>query len=368
VSKKKKIRIAFRKGHEKSAGSRRRTDSADESRLEDLPAVERISGKGAATRHRTVLADDDSGTGRAVGGPGTLTGRVVSPRGFECLVAADDGREFTCTVRRVVRTIASQDRTAIAAGDRVLFSVTNDSTGVIERVEPRTGAISRNVRGQRQVIVANVEQLLIVASAVDPPIKPSLIDRYIISGHVGGLKPIICVNKADLADLGELQPLVGMYAQLGYQVLLTSAVTGMGVARLRQLLTDRETALSGQSGVGKSSLVNAIEPDLKIRTLTVSKETGKGRHTTTNATLLRLSGGGWVVDTPGIRQLDLWNVSPAEIVGCFIEFRPFLSQCRFPDCSHKHEQNCGVKRAVAAGFISALRYESYCRISGGDVM
>lgn len=366
---KKKIRVAFRKNHEKGGRSRNLEQQLHSDTAEDLPQGERVSGKGSATRHRTVMSDGSGGggIGRSVLDKGALFGRVLAPRGFDCLVQADDGTRYECGIRRVVRSIASADRTAVVAGDRVAFVVTQPGRGVIERIEPRQGTISRNVRGQRHVLVANVNQLLIVASAVDPPIKPSLIDRYIISALVGGLRPIVCVNKADLADAGELQPIVGLYAQLGYHVLLTSAVTGMGVARLQQLLRGRETALSGQSGVGKSSLINAVAPGMNLRTLTVSKETGKGRHTTTAATLFPLDGGGWVVDTPGIRQLDLWDVTPEQVEGYFVEFQPFVMRCRFADCTHTHESGCGVKPAVAEGFISALRYESYCRIRGGDV-
>src|SRR5262249_12826104 len=144
------------------------------------------------------------------------------------------------------------------------------------------------------------------------------------------------------------------------------ARTGLGIDRLRHLCTGRETALAGQSGVGKSSLINALEPGLDLPTLEVAVETGKGKHTTTSARLLQLSFGGWVVDTPGIRQMELWDVIPDEVEGFFLEFHPFVRNCRFPDCSHRHEHDCGVKEAVARGFISMLRYESYCRIREGD--
>jgi ribosome biogenesis GTPase len=254
----------------------------------------------------------------------------------------------------------------VAAGDRVLFRRVADGQGVIERVEPRQGILTRKIKGRKHILAANVDQVLIVASAVDPPLKPSLIDRYPISAAVGGLRPLVCINKADLGDLVELQPIVGTYAQLGYEVLTTSAKTGLGVERLRHLCKNRETALAGQSGVGKSSLINALEPSLQLRTLEVAEESRKGKHTTTSAHLLPLSLGGWVVDTPGIRQMELWDVIPDEVEGYFVEFHPYVRECRYPDCSHRHERDCGVRRAVQRGQISFLRYESYCRIREGD--
>ena len=140
----------------------------------------------------------------------------------------------------------------------------------------------------------------------------------------------------------------------------------MGIARLRHLFRNRETALTGQSGVGKSSLINAVEPGLKLKTLEVSEDTRKGRHTTTNANLHPLSAGGWVVDTPGVRQLELWDVIPEQVERYYREFHPFVSRCRFPNCSHTHESSCGVKDAVRRGMLSMTRYESYWKIRSGD--
>ncbi|HID22307.1 MAG TPA: ribosome small subunit-dependent GTPase A, partial [Planctomycetaceae bacterium] len=170
------------------------------------------------------------------------------------------------------------------------------------------------------------------------------------------------INKVDLIDVAALQPLVGLYAQLGYDVVLTSAVSGAGLDRLRMLLQGRQTVFAGQSGVGKSALLNAIQPGLELKVGEVSEWSRKGRHTTRRAELLPLDFGGWIVDTPGIRQMELWDVLPEEVEGFFVEFRPFVPKCKFPDCSHTHESDCGVKRAVAHGLISPCRYESYCRI------
>ena len=226
--------------------------------------------------------------------------------------------------------------------------------------------VSRTSRGRQHVLVANVDQLVIVTSAAEPRLKPNLIDRLLVTAEKGGIRPIICINKIDLVEPADLMPLVGVYAQLGYDVLLVSATTGIGIERLRERLAGAESVVTGQSGVGKSSLLNAVEPGLDLRVQTVSEETQKGRHTTTTAELIPLSFGGYVVDTPGIRQFQLWDVIPEEVAGFFRELRPYVSRCRFPDCTHTHEDNCAVKDAVADGWIDARRYESYVQIRSGD--
>jgi len=231
-------------------------------------------------------------------------------------------------------------------------------------------------------MVANVDQVVIVMSLVEPDIKPHLIDRYLVSASKGGIAPIICLNKADLVDLAAIQPLIGLYSQLGIPTFLTSAVTGLGVDRLRKYLQGRETVFAGQSGVGKSSLLNAVQPDLALQVREVSEATQKGRHTTTTAELIRLTPppspssaptgregeglGGWVVDTPGIRQFELWDVIPEEVEGFFPEFRPFVHLCGYPDCTHTHEDRCAIKGAVKRRQISEQRYVSYLGLFAGE--
>lgn len=368
---KRKIRVPLRKNRQKASRDRApRPDQLDpEEHIEIDSADRRISGKGQLTRYRTIIASDESATGalRDVDRADCLQGRVLSPKGGGCRVQSEkDGAIYECAVRRMLKNIASDERTVVAAGDRVLFRIVGDDQGVIERIEPRHGVLTRKTRNRKHVLVANVDQVLIVASAADPQLKPSLVDRYLISAEVGAIRPIVCINKVDLADLVELQSIVGTYAQLGYEVVTTSARTGTGLERLRHLLAGRETALAGQSGVGKSSLINALEPGLELATHEVAVESRKGQHTTTSASLLQLSFGGWVVDTPGIRQMELWDVVPEEVPGYFHEFQPYVRDCRFPGCSHIHEGRCGVKQAVRSGLISLLRYESYCRIREGD--
>jgi len=366
-----KIRVAFHKnrGKRKRVSDLTRQSELDEDATTDLPQSERLSGKGDLTRHRTISVshDEPDQTRRQLLAAGMQPGRVLTAIGAnQCRVQADDGQVMTCSVRRAVRTRSREQRNAVIAGDRVIFSLQDAHSGVIEFIEPRRSTLSRGSRLKAHVIVANVDQAVIVASVSDPPLKLGLIDRFLCSIEKGGIRGLICINKIDLSDRPALQPIAGQYARLGYPVILTNALTGDGIPELRRLLRGKETVFTGQSGVGKTSLLNAIQPGLGRRTGEVSPDTSKGRHTTRVTELISLEAGGWVVDTPGIRTLQLWDVAPSEVEGLFVEFRPFVTGCRFPNCSHIHEQICGVKSALSEGFLSPLRYENYVRIVTGD--
>ncbi len=375
-----KRRVQFRKNREKKTRRNDLTRDAlkaadNEAGVDDLAAEERLSGKGDLTRHRTVIGvveDENGHLIREIDESQCLDGRVITAVGLNSIVQSDDGTQYECTVRRVVRTISRDARNAVTTGDRVKFQPTGQTLpsgmeqGVIERVEPRHGVLSRESGNREHVIIANIDTAVIVASAADPPLKPNLIDRFLVSAEKGGVSAIICINKADLADPVELQPTVGLYASLGYDVVLTSAETGMGVSRLQGLLAGKQSVFTGQSGVGKSSLLNRVEPSWELQTGAVSGWSQKGTHTTRRATLLELKSGGWVADTPGIRQFDLWDVAKEEVEAYFIEFRPFVTRCHFPDCTHTHENRCGIKLGVQEQLISSSRYESYLRIFQGD--
>ncbi|MCA9188859.1 MAG: ribosome small subunit-dependent GTPase A [Pirellulaceae bacterium] len=368
--KKKKIRTDFRKNR----GSRTRPRDltrdfqADQLDLDKAATRERVSGKGELTRKRTVVGaetvEDETGLRVLPDVDETLCepGTVLSVHGLLSVVRSDRGIDYQCATRRLLKTLSTDQRHVVATGDRVLFRPWGHEEGIIERIEPRTGVISRTSRGKQHVLVANVDQLLIIASAAEPEIKPNLIDRMLITAEKSNIRPLICINKIDLVDPARLQPLVGVYGQMGYQVLLVSAESGHGIATLRRMTMGQKSVVSGQSGVGKSSLLNAIQPGLELRVRSVSEENEKGRHTTTTATLIPLDLGGYIVDTPGIRQFQLWDVIPAEVAGFFRDLRVHINDCRFPDCTHTHEEQCAVKDAVADGHLDTRRYQSYCHL------
>ena len=290
-----------------------------------------------------------------------LVGRVLEVRGLVSVVQASDGKLYHCALRRLLKTLATDQRHVVAVGDRVQFRPYRQE-GLIERIEPRSGVLSRTSRDRQHVLVANVEKMVIVASAAEPDLKPHLIDRFLVAAEQADIEPVLCINKIDLIEPGPLQPLVGVFAQMGYKVLQVSATSGLNLPSLRETLCNCASVVVGQSGVGKSSLLNAIEPDLGLRIGSVSRETQKGRHTTTTARLIALSMGGFIVDTPGLRQFALWDITPQEVAGLFRDIRPFVSYCRFPDCTHTHEADCAVKASVADGRLDARRYESYCHM------
>jgi ribosome biogenesis GTPase len=370
--KKKHLRADFRKNRAERArqGDWTRKFQADAVE-EDAAHEERLSGKGELTRKRTVRgsqADDEAGLGVLldVDESACLRGRVLAVYGLTSTVAAEDGVQYQCAVRRLLKTLSTDLRHVVAAGDRVLFRPSDNREGIIERIEPRHGVLSRESRGRQQTLVTNVDQLLIVASAAEPYLKPNLIDRFLVSAEQSRLRAIICINKIDLVEPAAIEPLVGVYSQMGYQVLLTSARRGLGIERVRNRLLGKQSVVAGQSGVGKSSLLNAIQPGLGLTVSEVSAETQKGRHTTTTARLIPLEAGGYVVDTPGIRQFQLWDVIPEEVAGLYRDLRPLVNRCAFPDCTHRHEADCAVKHAVADGWLDARRYESYLHLREGS--
>jgi ribosome biogenesis GTPase len=289
-------------------------------------------------------------------------GRVVSVHGLRSRVYGDDGELYACTVRQLLKSLSTDQRNVVATGDRVAFRPDQSGGGVIDRIEPRYGMLSRTSRGRRHVIATNVDFLLIVTSCGQPGLKPALIDRYLLTAEQYGIRPLICFNKSDLIDIAELQPIAGVYAQLGYLTLFTSVASGQNIDYLRALLVNKQTVLAGQSGVGKSSLLNSVEPKLGLRVGVVSQENEKGKHTTTNATLIPLASGGAVIDTPGIRQFQLWDITAGEVAALMPDLRPYASQCRYPDCLHVHEDDCAIKDAVADGRIDARRYDAYCHL------
>jgi ribosome biogenesis GTPase len=276
------------------------------------------------------------------------------------------GERLLCDLRGVLAAEGTPYTNIVAVGDRVLLSRPEAGHGWVERVLPRRSALTRPdpfYRHLKQIVVANADQLLIVAAWREPHLWLRLIDEYLIAAIRNNLAPLICINKIDLAeDAAACRTLVRPYADLGYRLLLTSAVSGEGLEELRQVLRDKTTVLAGMSGVGKSTLLSRVEPGLNLRAKTVSEKSGEGRHTTTQVNLWPLAAGGYVIDTPGIRELGLQGLDPEELVTFYPEIAEAAESCRFSNCSHHHEPGCAVRAAVENGAIADWRYENYHKL------
>jgi len=278
-------------------------------------------------------------------------------------VELEDGRILEAVLRGRLKL---EERTGdrVVVGDRVEVERQPDGVATIESVEERRSELARRApgRGARRarVIVANVDQVVVVFAAAHPEPRLRMLDRFLVQSEMSGLPAVIVVNKSDLVDRSEIESRFSVYVRAGYPVLYTSVLTGEGLEGLRDRLCGRISVLTGPSGVGKSSLLNVLEPGFRLRTGEVSEAVRKGRHTTVMAELLPLSCGGYVADTPGLRELGLWGVSRDRLDECFPEFRPYLGDCRFGrGCSHTHEPDCAVRAAVESGEVSLDRYESY---------
>lgn len=266
----------------------------------------------------------------------------------------------------VVRVAGIGALDPVAIGDEVCFVESPPDSGMILEVLPRRNKLVRRASGGRnveQVIVANVDQVVPVFAAAQPPPTWGLLDRYLAASEAMAIPPLICITKADLADWEELADELATYQRIGYRVICTSVVSGEGIEELRAALRGRTSVLVGKSGVGKTSLLNALEPGLGLRVGEISESTGKGQHTTTRLEMFPLASGGRVVDTPGIREFGLWEVDTENLEELFPEMRPYLGKCRFGmSCVHDQEPGCAIKAAVESGEISERRYLSYLRL------
>ncbi len=307
-----------------------------------------------------------------------LEGLVVKTQSGFFTVATSQGL-IVCRVRK--RLLQERyDTDPVALGDRVRVSLAEVSgndrggqRGVIEEVAPRTHAFTRQMppkegrRAERlpdreKVIIANPDQVVFVFACAEPEPHFKMLDRFLVIAERSQIPAIVCANKVDLVGLSEARDLFDLYDAIGYRVIYTSALTGRGIKDLRRALQGKITALTGPSGVGKSSLLNALQPGLGLAVQAVSQATTKGRHTTVSSQMFPLDGGGYVADTPGIRQVGLFNIEPSEIDGYFPEIRPLIGHCRFKDCRHEDEPGCAVRGAVEAGDVWIERYESYLRL------
>lgn len=258
---------------------------------------------------------------------------------------------------------------AAALGDRVVVRKLEDGMGAIEEIKERERVLSRSAPGRpdiEQVLVANPDQAVFVFSCAEPDPNFRMLDRLLVVAEREDIPAVICANKIDLVVTRSAKEEFEPYRDLGYGVIYTSAITGKGVRELRNLLKDKISLLAGPSGVGKTSLLNQVQPDLGGRTSAISQATGKGRHTTVVPELIPVEGGGYVADTPGLKAFALWDIEPEELDAYFPEIRPLVPDCEFSDCTHIHEPGCAVIEAVKNGTIMPERYDSYLRMRQGE--
>ncbi len=295
-----------------------------------------------------------------------VVGKVISAYGtFFNVQVGDD--VVKCKLRGKMRLQDKVSTSPVVAGDNVRVGILEDGTGVIEEVLERFNKLYRRAVGKRtleHVIVSNIDQAIVVTSFNMPHVPWGFVDRLLVASERNNIKPIICINKIDLIeDWKEVNDFIKVYGKkIGYEIIKTSAVTGEGVDELKEILKDKTSVFVGQSGVGKSALINAIEPNLNVRTTEVSEKTGKGRHTTTHTELHKLSFGGFIADTPGMKEFGLAGIGESQLGFYFPELREFIEQCKFSNCTHTHEPDCAVKDAVHRRKIDKRRYLSYINI------
>jgi ribosome biogenesis GTPase len=320
---------------------------------------------------------------------GIATGTVVENHGalFDVLV---ERRVVKCLLRGKLKKDRRREVAPVAAGDVVTVRMLEHGRGVIEHVLPRHSGLSRRAAGAeplQHTLVANVEQAIIVFAAAEP--RPDLfkLDRFLVAAAAGRLESVLVINKVDMVD-GDLvrsrrgaagapaasraraaegaSPLLqfAVYRQCGFRVLLTSALRGDGLSDLKEILKDRRSVICGPSGVGKSSLLNAIAPGLRLRTAEVGEVTHKGRHTTSSISLLELPFGGWIADTPGLRQLNFHEITREQIAKAFPDLEAYLDRCKYSNCSHRDEQGCALREAAAAGGVDGRRLRSFLEMGG----
>jgi ribosome biogenesis GTPase len=326
----------------------------DETRLEDAPTKEKIL---RGRDNVEALSDEASRTEIE---SDVARGQVIAIRGGDVLVEPEDGTEpVRCILRKSTR-VPHPRASALVVGDRVRFLVASEPPHVLTEVEPRHTRLVRLRRGGGEhVICANVDLAVIIASADQPPFKPRLVDRYLIAASHGGLHPVLVLNKIDLLETGDAGSLLAPYAGLPLSALAVSARTGAGIDALVDVLRDRTAVFAGQSGVGKSSLLNRLGGGLEIRTADVYGKVGKGRHTTSTSTLYRFPYGGAVVDTPGIRAFLVREPTRKALEEFFPDIFEAARSFRFIDCAHAGDEGCAIPEEVAAGRIHPARVDSY---------
>lgn len=278
---------------------------------------------------------------------GSREGLVTLASTDSCVV-----RTGHSTVRCVLRGRLRRGRERVITGDRVRVSVEDDGTGVVEEILPRRSELTRPP-------IANVDHVVVMATVVDPALNTSLLDRLLVMVEHGEFDSTLCINKADLSDPAEVEIVSGRYLRAGYRVVVASALTGQGTDALRSRLKDRMSVLAGETGTGKSTMLNRLVPGADLQEGAVDSKIRRGRHTTRHVMILDLPGGGMVADSPGFMRVSLDGVSPRELADCFPEIRALAGGCRFADCLHVDEPGCTVKEAVVDGAVDGERYGSY---------
>jgi ribosome biogenesis GTPase / thiamine phosphate phosphatase len=292
-------------------------------------------------------------------------GVVLRGTGGVWHVLTDSGERRDVALRGRLK---QEERTKLAVGDEV--SIEPDARGgawAIGEIYPRRSHLARREPGGghgERIVAANIDQVVVVFAAAEPEPHPRMLDRFLIIAAANDLPARVVINKVELTGEGQARARFADYQRAGYPVHLTSVKGQLGLEELHAALSDRVSVLTGPSGVGKSSLLNAIYPGLRLRVGEISRSVMKGRHTTVGAEMHPLPGGGFVMDTPGLREVGVWSLSPDELDRCFLEMRPFLGRCRFGDCTHRVEPGCAVREAVARGEVGAARYDSYLKLYG----
>jgi ribosome biogenesis GTPase / thiamine phosphate phosphatase len=320
-----------------------------------LRHIQTLHDERLARARRRAVRPDVEATDSALGPE--QEGLVIAR--FGASVAVEDSE------RQIHRCMVRQNLGNLVCGDRVVWQATTEREGVVIAVLPRRSLLVRpDFGGRTRPLAANIEQIVVLV-APRPELSEELIDRYLVAAELSGITPLIVVNKVDLLDSTErtaLKRRLRLYGDIGYRVLFASVRQAQGLDAVIGELRHRTSILVGQSGVGKSSVVNTLLPDLDVRVGELSQATGLGTHTTSRTTLYHLPQGGELIDSPGVREFGLWNIDPARLAEGFVEFRPFLGHCRFSNCSHRVEPGCALQRALTEDQISAQRLASYHKV------